>query len=182
MDPEASENIRNTNGWVPGLNDEVVRNPVRVIGNLTIDLRTTTTPSDESTTESIAVIEDLYEGLVEERDNTLYAPNYGTDPVTDTGPWIWIGTVAPRETYGVRHDGEASPRALTPSMTDNVSNNKVFDTDTSFATPHDGLTLYRPAPGAGVAGAATGPMSHRDFLGSERKDGQPASKGAIEPV
>jgi hypothetical protein len=67
-------------------------------------------------------------------------------------------------------------------MTDNVLENGIHDEDASYATPNDGLEFYRPASNAAVAGAATGAMSHRDFFGTVRTAGAPASQGAIEPA
>jgi hypothetical protein len=174
-------NPSNQNGWVPGGNDEVAQNPARIIGNLTIDLKATTRTADERTLDNIAVVNENCLGLVERRDNTIYAPDYGANPVTDTGPWVHVRDIAPRETYGIRHDNEVGG-GQTASMTNNIRLDGIFDEDPSYATPVDGLKLYRPASDAAVAGAATGPMSHRDFFGTVRTAGVPASQGAIEPA
>jgi hypothetical protein len=123
------------------------------------------------------------------RDNTLYAPNYLSNAVTSTGPWEFVQNITPRETYGIRHDSGGSGTGVTDAMRDgngdplnNIARDGIYDEDLSYATPSDGLKLYRPAANATVAGAATGPMSHRDFLGAVRVAGRPASKGAIEPL
>lgn len=175
------DNIANSNGWVAGMNDELVRNPVRVIGNLTIDLKTTTDPADERSIENIVSVSTTYEGFVEVRDNTLYAPNYTTRPVESSGPFNFLRFITPREVYGVRHDASVTLSALSPSMTDNIANNNVFDEDPQFATPADGLRLLVPDATAGVVRSASGPMSHRDFLGVPRQFGSRPSSGAIEP-
>jgi hypothetical protein len=172
------------NGWIPGWNDEVVRQPNRSVGNLTIDLKNTTRASDEM--EASGGLAANLQGYTELRDNTLFAPNYAFTPVTNTGPWFYVRDIPPRETYGLRHDSQVA--AVTDAMKDefgdplnNIALDKIFDEDPSYATPADGLKLYRPASNAAVAGAATGPMSHRDFFGRVRPAGQPASAGAIEP-
>jgi hypothetical protein len=176
-------------GWIPGWNDEVVRQPARVIGNLTIDLKNTTRTSDEITAENSAFVAVQLQGYREDRDNTLFAPNYAFAPVTDTGPWVYVQDIPPRETYGLRFDAQVKEGALTDAMKDefgvalnNIWLDGIYDEDPSYATPADGLKLYRPAIGAAVAGAATGPMSHRDFWGTVRTAGVPASAGAIEPA
>ncbi len=172
------------NGWVSGMNDEVVQNPVRVIGNTTIDLKATTRAADElnnATGPGLAGISSLYVGYEDVRDNVLYAPNY-TDTPADLANWVPYGPpIPPRETYGVRHDGSIGA-GRTASMTDNVGNNGVFDEDTSYATPAMALQLYAPGATAAVARAASQSMSARDFFGVERIAGQPASQGAMEPV
>jgi hypothetical protein len=176
------------NGWIPGWNDEVVRHPARVIGNLAIDLKNTTRASDEVTAEDSAFAAVTLQGYTEVRENTLFAPNYAFAPVTDTGPWVYVQDISPRETYGIRFDSQVNVSALTDAMRDefgdplnNIRNDGIYDEDPSYATPADGLKLYRPASNAAVAGAATGAMSHRDFFGRVRPAGQPASAGAIEP-
>ncbi len=174
----------NGNGWVDGMNDEVVQHPVRVIGNTTIDLKATTRAADELENpagSALVGIASFYTGYEEARDNVVYAPNYGDTPIAPTG-WTALGSpIAPRETFGIRHDG-AIGAGLTASMTDNVGNNGVFDEDTSYATPAAALQLYAPTASAAVARAATEAMSLRDILGVQRTVGQPASQGAMEPV
>jgi hypothetical protein len=176
------------NGWIPGWNDEVIRQPARTIGNLTIDLKNTTRESDELVVDADALVNDRLEGYRERRDNTVFAPNYLFSPITGTGPWVYVQDIPPRETYGLRFDAQVKEGALTDAMKDefgdplnNIWLDGIYDEDPSYATPADGLKLYRPASNAAVAGAATGPMSHRDFFGRVRPAGQPASAGAIEP-
>jgi len=148
---------------------------------LTFDLKNTTQTGDESTVESISFFNPNYQGLVEERDNTLWAPNYGTTPVTVTGPMVFVQNIPPRDSYGLRHDSSVGG-GRTASMTNNISGDGIYDEDSSYATPSDGLKLYRPASDAAVTGAATGPMSHRDAFGVVRTAGVKASQGAIEPA
>jgi hypothetical protein len=175
------------NGYVVGLgegsaygrSDGVLYHPVRIIGNVTIDLKDPTSASDERTETSFYAASEDFEGLVEFRDNTIYAPNYSGTAITSTGPWDFVENIAPRETQGVRHDANVS--AATAAMTDNVAKNGIYDEDTSYATPGDGLKLYRPASDAAIANGATGPASHRDFFGTVRPAGQKASRGAMEP-
>lgn len=52
--------------------------------------------------------------------------------------------------------------------------------DTSFATPADPWSLWRPAPGAKAIGSATGLVAHDDLLGNVRPPA--ASRGAVEPA
>jgi hypothetical protein len=66
-------------------------------------------------------------------------------------------------------------------MTNNVEGDGVYDEDTSYATPSDGLKLYRPASNASIANDATGPAAYRDFFGTVRTTGQKVTKGAMEP-
>ncbi len=111
----------------------------------------------------------------------VYAPNYGDTPIAPTG-WTALGApIAPRETFGIRHDG-AIGAGRTANMTVNVGNNGVFDVDASYATPAAALQLYAPTASAAVAGAATEAMSLRDIFGVQRTVGQPASQGAMEPA
>jgi hypothetical protein len=160
------------NGWVADLGDENgvglsewnTNHPGRVIGNTIIDLKTTGS-ADDKTIAGSTLVSNLV-GLTEERDNTLYAPNYTSTPVTSTGPWDFVENIPPLETFGVRHD---------------MDEDGTYTELTSYATPSDGLKLYRPASNAAIANAATGPASYRDFFGTVRTTGQKATKGAMEP-
>jgi hypothetical protein len=160
------------NGWVAdigdangvGLSEDNPKEPARIIGNTIIDLKTTGS-ADDKTIAGSTWIKNMV-GLQEERDNTLYAPNYTSTPVTSTGPWDFVENITPLETFGVRHD---------------MNEDGTYTELTSYATGATDVKLYRPAWNASIANDGTGPASHRDFFGTVRTTGQKATKGAMEP-
>ncbi|ABD57178.1 hypothetical protein [Jannaschia sp. CCS1] len=134
--------------------------PFRIFGNMIVDLRSTSNANQQ--TDGFEDPSAWATGLVEFRDNSIYAPNWGAAN-TVAGPFTNVGDITPRMTRGPIID---------------VGRDGTYEDYPDFATPFDGLPLLRPDTGAGVDETATGPLSRTDLLGNVRDTN--ATAGPVE--
>ncbi|MEJ6396224.1 hypothetical protein V8J82_23420 [Gymnodinialimonas sp. 2305UL16-5] len=144
----------------PNENDENYTEPVRIIGNVLIDLKTT---SNEAEYIGISLGEE-FAGFAENRDNYIYAPNRAS-PEPGIGPMDKVGDFVPL----IRN-----PRWDTLGTRDPLAERNHVEY-TGFAASLGDLPILRPAERT----APTGPLSRTDVFGRERP-AQPTT-GAIEP-
>lgn len=144
----------------PGLNDNNYTEPMRLIGNVFVDLKSTS----ESAEYGGITINTGFTGFIEDRDNYVHAPNRGT-PQGGIGAMIKVGDFTPL-IQNPRFDtlGNASPTG---------TRNHV--TYTGFEAALGDLPMLKPT----ARTAPNGPLSRTDVFGTERP-AQPTT-GAIEP-
>jgi hypothetical protein len=135
-------------------NPDNVREPIRVIGNLIVDLKTNPAADDEPDFEAM----DGFTGFREERDNTIWGP-HRAPPETAVGPMENVFTLASYNTHGGRWFDETAGQYV--DFTHGLDGR-------SLITPGWVVPLLTPVPGAGGDGAATGPMARFDLLGTLR--------------